>query len=636
MDLDSFLEELGGGGTIHSAGAVFSLDPTRALEKMQDFALADPETYFQHVVASAVAGGATFVHVRTHPSSVSFRYDGRPLTPTAMHDLFASLFVSPRDPDRAFLRELAVGLCGARRLELGHVTVESWSGTEGARLSLTDGRADIEWLAGGGETREEVTEVLLRAPPTGRALVRALQSFLTSSQPASPWGSLRWAPAAIRVDGRPIASHPDDLVALYRLQGGEPMAEVPAACVLEGRHPEAYSALVMVTGEENAVTELTVVVHGMVRGTFPVQFGYPGIRVAAYAAHLTLDASRSSVVQDEVLEALKERLRAQVHRAVLSLAGSVRSGQVPAIRQMIAWRMRAEGVPLDRNRWLSWLRQARLFCRHGRAEHVLEPVTVGELVDRTRAGAQIPVARDFLPGAVQWHPLLDSLLPPGFQVDPDPEMLARTPMPRTSVLGWLASVPLRRLEGEVGLPGGPLLHRVQSHMTLWDHRSPWRWHDEVWEGVGLPPGLDIQARGFGTSPEIVVEAVREVLPELYGALAELAPHPVTRQLVTAHLLDYLAFCLESGTLGPHVTRLAEAALFSAADGGVVSLRRLGTEPGWTWAGPMDEPSAPGRSDEIGRGVYLTPWEANMVRVLLGTRAPLRLLHPVPRPEGLRD
>ncbi|MBI3926845.1 MAG: hypothetical protein HY319_15015 [Armatimonadetes bacterium] len=132
---------------------------------MARFMLTEPKTYFRHVVGSAVAGGASFVRMHTRPSEGGFEYDGRCLTVRLLEELFPSLFTTQEDLERAFLRELAVGLYGARGLGLKSVLLESWDGDQGARIRLTDTWLEIapvydqpSWVAGEPRNRILVQE----------------------------------------------------------------------------------------------------------------------------------------------------------------------------------------------------------------------------------------------------------------------------------------------------------------------------------------------------------------------------------------------------------------------------------------------------------------------------------------------
>lgn len=71
----------------------FSLDPSKALEKLRGFQLAEPHAYVLLLVEAAVIAGASSVELSCGPTTIA-EYVGTPLTRTELENVFNAVFVA--------------------------------------------------------------------------------------------------------------------------------------------------------------------------------------------------------------------------------------------------------------------------------------------------------------------------------------------------------------------------------------------------------------------------------------------------------------------------------------------------------------------------------------------------------------
>ncbi|MCA9795920.1 MAG: hypothetical protein KC910_29130, partial [Candidatus Eremiobacteraeota bacterium] len=116
----------------------FTLDPKKAREKMKKFQLTDPHRYVLMLAASAIVGGTEFIRCRNDADDLVLEYNGHLPTRGELENLFASLFGGDEESrEHRRLRLLAIGLNAALGLSPSTVTVDSWDGQAGHRLTLT-------------------------------------------------------------------------------------------------------------------------------------------------------------------------------------------------------------------------------------------------------------------------------------------------------------------------------------------------------------------------------------------------------------------------------------------------------------------------------------------------------------------
>ncbi|HEY0136767.1 MAG TPA: hypothetical protein VGB85_21945, partial [Nannocystis sp.] len=119
----------------------FTLARTQAIQKLRQFALADPAAYILELIQSAVANGATWIEVVRDSETVTVAYIGGGIPESALGRLFDFLFASKDDPGLGYLRELAIGVNALMVFEPEKIIIESGDGT-------LAGTSRMELLAG--------------------------------------------------------------------------------------------------------------------------------------------------------------------------------------------------------------------------------------------------------------------------------------------------------------------------------------------------------------------------------------------------------------------------------------------------------------------------------------------------------
>jgi len=253
-------------GTDIVAHGTFKLDRRRAMEKMSRFQLEDPHRYVLELVAAAVRGGASEIHVRNDSDDFEISWDGEAPTAEELDFLFDHVFTRSAEDRPRMLQHFAQGLFGALGLGPSWVRVER----PGVRYDMTD-PLDIQ-----RESCERTEGVFVHVRERfGWAVVRELMN---------PWDGLHernllkrfaWTcPVPLVVNGKTInRSHPP-----LELIAGSPARSV--ALVRDG---------IIVHHEHVPAGEMRVT----------------GVLVDD---HLALNASRSKVVRDKHWETVVARL----------------------------------------------------------------------------------------------------------------------------------------------------------------------------------------------------------------------------------------------------------------------------------------------------------------------------------------
>ncbi len=107
----------------------FTVARKRAIQKLREFALADPHHYILELIQAAIANGAAYVDLRISATSCTVAYIGGGLDEAELGQLFDFLFASKDRSDVADVRALALGLNAALRFDPDRIVVESGDGT---------------------------------------------------------------------------------------------------------------------------------------------------------------------------------------------------------------------------------------------------------------------------------------------------------------------------------------------------------------------------------------------------------------------------------------------------------------------------------------------------------------------------
>ena len=99
----------------------FTLARKRAIQKMRQFALADPYYFVLELIQAAVANGATYINVATDDSSFTLSYTRGFFREEELGQLFDFLFAGKDRTDIGHVRELALGINATYVLTTGDV-----------------------------------------------------------------------------------------------------------------------------------------------------------------------------------------------------------------------------------------------------------------------------------------------------------------------------------------------------------------------------------------------------------------------------------------------------------------------------------------------------------------------------------
>ncbi len=490
----AFLEELRRQGRFDSSGR-FTLDLEHARERMLRHQLEEPHEYVLRVFAAAIVRGATRFELKARTGVVQCEWDGQPFSERELHELMPSLLSS--EPERLALRELAVGLNTARTL---YGEIELTSG--GHRLQLRNDNLSVEPA---GESPG--TTLWLKRPPSLRGLIRRLLGRRCREQEL----------LARRTTLAPLAGTPR-LAArpLLALQFGEPPLGLEAPT---RQHPGLPEGCGYVLFEPGKAAQLTVVHCGV---SYPCRPLWRGpLQVIWWTQTLPLDLSRAALVEPGFFHWAPEALT----DAAIPLFES--SPDVQQLAPLLAFL-------LDRR--VKSLGELPLFRRADQS-----PVTLHELTRQfheegwlgrsdtpwtgTRSGwdpARFVLA-DAAAQMVLWTAFDNWVKVDDLPAGP------RVRLPRNHE--YLVRMPLEDGPGEVALenrvPGGTLT--VFTGKVRERHRV-------------APSGMVLKLPLDGPADDWPIPMV-----SLYRALLH---RDAPRELVTAHLLEFLTWAREDLPLPP--------------------------------------------------------------------------------------
>lgn len=139
MQLPKGIDELSYLGNLF--GGVGNLTAQMVRKGLSSISLGDPTDYVLQLVASAVAGGASYIEVWNEGQDFLIEFDGVPVGSKQLQNLYSNLQSTSLQ-----LRKLALGLNSAFATEIDQIVVESWDGTSGSRLTLRTGDQKVDPL----------------------------------------------------------------------------------------------------------------------------------------------------------------------------------------------------------------------------------------------------------------------------------------------------------------------------------------------------------------------------------------------------------------------------------------------------------------------------------------------------------
>jgi tetratricopeptide (TPR) repeat protein len=134
--LNQLLEQLGSQGRHHSEGQ-FTLSLEKALEKLKQFQLKDPNFYILNLISAAVLQGASTFRVELGSSGDTVKFDGDRFTREQLENIFVS--------EQPALKELAVGLTAAKALDYEYLLFQSEGGLDWSETTPEFHDAGSQW-----------------------------------------------------------------------------------------------------------------------------------------------------------------------------------------------------------------------------------------------------------------------------------------------------------------------------------------------------------------------------------------------------------------------------------------------------------------------------------------------------------
>lgn len=319
--MDELLDGLRAQGRLEGKGH-FTVDAGAAQRVLQRYQLAETHGFVLRLVASAVAGGASRLHMYTDADDCILEHDGQVPTLEELGRLRDILVLPRHTRAPRSLRELALGLNVAAAMDPLFLVVDCWDGRQGSRLQVR-----------GKDWRVQRTP-----PPTGlqapgvrihlrdRLGLRTVRRFFARLLGLPPEGELvqRYcchAGLELTVNGRPVI-RPVELgpcLVWSFLDGGqEPALRLPLAepaCALQRRlrAPGRFSAVLGLAPWREGPC-LKLVVDGVLFEVPRADLGSPCLRAVVAAPGLSLDLSRGGVVQDRACRELLALLRAEARQ----------------------------------------------------------------------------------------------------------------------------------------------------------------------------------------------------------------------------------------------------------------------------------------------------------------------------------
>ena len=207
LKLEDLLEDLRDDGVIVSSGG-FTLDPSKAEEKLRDFSFPSPDDYILKLIQFAVASHATKIDIESTSTKLSLTFDGEPTSEDDMTGIMAHLLNDGGEQKWRRLRHLAAGLRGAASVKPNSVCLQYWNGEVGfQRIWDAKGWRSEPFKAKGPEAfhrfllSRNFSQTLSSA---GEEMKSLLNSRLTPEEQKIQESCL-FSPAELVLEGKPLA-----------------------------------------------------------------------------------------------------------------------------------------------------------------------------------------------------------------------------------------------------------------------------------------------------------------------------------------------------------------------------------------------------------------------------------------------
>jgi hypothetical protein len=135
LELDDLLAQLSSEGELQSSGR-FTVDFSKAKEKLAEFQFEDPFYYILKLVQAAVAGGADGLALQSRSAEVEVSILGLGFSPHQLENVLYSL-ISDSSESSPALRHFAMGLNAAVSTRAAEISVQSFDGKDGLEVRWT-------------------------------------------------------------------------------------------------------------------------------------------------------------------------------------------------------------------------------------------------------------------------------------------------------------------------------------------------------------------------------------------------------------------------------------------------------------------------------------------------------------------
>lgn len=376
IELSDLLKELHSEGNLESQGK-FSLDVSKAKDKLREFQLENKYDYSLKLVQAAVAAEATAVLIEVNNQRSRFRFDGRYLKPQELADLFYYLVESQERPQTRHLRYLASAVNSAVAVGARQIWLDCWNGKEGFRhLFTAEGRSQVP--LGRQSEKQPFTEFGLTRSVidvakgwwhTGNCdvwdLLTRSRNTMEKEQ-ASIWDKCQFSPIPIKLNGKllnrfsfgeprwpgyEIANDPrpgdsvppwwvrfgnsdyanttvhryHHLIERYVPASAECLSPIPAPPTSHASITDNYTpgtpceAVLAIQAALHQETDLAVVEDGVILSHVHLPMGTPGL-VGLVSSHgLSKDVSGFRIIDDTAYQRRMQDLRREVAAMMQSL-----------------------------------------------------------------------------------------------------------------------------------------------------------------------------------------------------------------------------------------------------------------------------------------------------------------------------
>jgi hypothetical protein len=303
IKVSSFLQDYVPEDSEKEAGK-FTLEASRARQKLASFQLTDPQSFVVHLISGAVAGGAEVVEVYIDSDDIIVEFGGEPLTRPDLEGLFSNLLSGKASAQG---RELAVALNAASSLKPKLLILESWRDGQGMVLEVDSEKESVQDMDDPPEGWGH--RVHFRDRPSLKVMKRFLNS-LKEDHPEIDMIGRRCSLAPVKIylegkgDCRSFRRWAESCLSLLWTHPDHPLAPLdPGIDCLREESPVDASVL-LIAGPKSG---LTCLIHG-VKYDPPESVELHGLYAVVCNNFATRDLSMTSLVADDRWEELKSHL----------------------------------------------------------------------------------------------------------------------------------------------------------------------------------------------------------------------------------------------------------------------------------------------------------------------------------------